>query len=279
MISGPSRLVLLGHPVAHSLSPLFQNAALRFMKIPVSYEALDVCADALAGSIGWLVAENVAGNVTIPHKERMAAHCKRLTTDARRAAAVNTFWVDSDGVLAGNCTDVGGFNALASEVIGEIPRGARVALLGAGGAAAAVLTALERWTDCSVTLWNRSRERAVALASRFSIITGVVSEAADAAQGASVVVNATSIGLLNSAHPISVDVLQQSAAVIDLVYRGGGTAWVRAAHERGLRASDGLPMLLEQGALAFERWFGLPAPRAVMREAVSRLDAAHGHRQ
>lgn len=278
MILGPDRLVLLGHPVAHSLSPVFQNAALRSMHLTVSYEALDVCEDAFAETIERLVAGHVAGNVTIPHKERMAAHCKRLTTDARRALAVNTFWVDSDGTLAGDCTDVGGFNALARQVMGEIPSGARVALLGAGGAAAAVLTALEGWVGCSVTLWNRSRERAEVLASRFDIVTGVVSSAADAAQGASVIVNATSIGLLNNAHPVPVSDLQPSSAVIDLVYRNGGTAWVRAARGRGLRASDGLPMLIEQGALAFERWFGLPAPRAVMLEAVSQVPAAHGHR-
>ena len=277
MSSGPNRLVLLGHPVAHSISPVFQNAALRFMKLPASYEALDVCADLFAETIDRLVAENVAGNVTIPHKERMAARCARLTADAKRAAAVNTFWIDTDGILAGDCTDAGGFDALAREVMGEIPRGLHVALLGAGGAAAAVLTALERWTDCSVTLWNRSRERAEALASRFDIVGGVVGSAADAARDALAVVNATSIGLLNDSHPVPISILQPTTAVIDLVYRVGGTDWVRSARNRGLRASDGLPMLLEQGALAFERWFGLPAPRAVMLDAVSRLPATHGH--
>ena len=279
MIAGPERLVLLGHPVAHSLSPIFQNAALRFMKLSVAYEAVDVSAEAFRETVDRLTIENVAGNVTIPHKERMAAHCKRLTANARRAAAVNTFWVDDDGVLAGDCTDVGGFNALACEVLGAVPRGASVALLGAGGAASAVLTALEHWEGCSVTLWNRSPQRAEALATRFSIVTGIASSAEDAVQHASVVVNATSIGLLDSLHPIPLEVLQSSAVAIDLVYRSGGTAWVRAARERGFQASDGLSMLLEQGALAFERWFGIPAPRAVMREALVRLPAAHDHGQ
>ncbi|MBC7791854.1 MAG: shikimate dehydrogenase [Anaerolineae bacterium] len=274
----PGRLVLLGHPVEHSLSPTFQNAALRFRKLFVPYEALDVRPDAFEATINSLVAEHAAGNVTIPYKERMALLCKRLTADARRAAAVNTFWVDDDGILSGDCTDVGGFNALAREVMGEIPRGARVAVLGSGGAAAAVLTALERWEDCTVQLWNRSRERAETLASRFSIATSVASSAEDAARAASVIVNATSIGLLNSDHPVPISALQPSAVVLDLVYRTGETAWVRAARERGLVASDGLLMLVEQGALAFERWFGMPAPRDVMRESVSRLPAAYGHR-
>lgn len=277
MIAGPDRLVLIGHPVAHSLSPTFQNAALRYMKLSLSYEALDVNAVVFAETIGRLVLENAAGNVTIPHKERMATQCEQLTVHARRAASVNTFWVDDDGILSGDCTDVGGFDALASEVMGRIPHDAHVALLGAGGAAAAALTAMERWRGCSVTLWNRSRERAESLASRFNIVARVASSPEDAVGEATVIVNATSIGLLNNVHPVSVSALQPSAAVIDLVYRSGGTAWVRAARESGLRASDGLSMLLEQGALAFERWFGVPAPRAVMREAVSHSPSAHGN--
>ena len=274
-----SRLVLLGHPVAHSLSPIFQNAALQFMKLPISYEALDVDEVGFAETVGRLVHERAAGNVTIPHKQRMATHCKRLTADARRAASVNTFWVDDDGILSGDCTDVGGFDALAGEVMGKIPRDARVALLGAGGAGAAALAAMERWMGCHVTIWNRSRGRAESLASRFDIVTKVESSPQDAVQGATVVVNATSIGLLNNVHPVSVSALVPSAAVIDLVYRDGGTAWVRAARESGHRASDGLPMLLEQGAIAFERWFGVPAPRAVMRAAISQLPVAHANPQ
>src|SRR6185437_9274147 len=137
-------LVLLGHPVRQSVSPIFQNAALRAAGLALTYEALDVEPGALGDRVRALVARRAAGNVTIPHKLAVAGMCETLTPLAQRAGAVNTFWVEQ-GALAGDNTDVGGFDELARRVLGSIPLGARVALLGAGGAAAAVLTAVERW--------------------------------------------------------------------------------------------------------------------------------------
>ena len=160
----PRRLVLLGHPVAHSLSPRFQNAALRSAKIPVLYEALDVLPDELDGTLDALKAERSGGNVTIPHKMRAAARCGRLTPVAERTGAVNTFFVDDDGVLVGDNTDVGGFDKLVRDTLGAEPAGIRVALIGAGGGARAVLAAVERWRECTVALYNRSADRAAQLA-------------------------------------------------------------------------------------------------------------------
>jgi shikimate dehydrogenase len=268
MTALPSRLVLLGHPVRHSLSPTFQNAALRSAGVPLTYEALDVPPAELATCIRALVAERAAGNVTIPHKEAVAALCDRRTAIAERAGAVNTFWVADDGALVGDNTDVGGFEHLATCVLGREPRALRVALLGAGGASAAVLAAVERWPGCEVTLQNRSAERRDALAARFSVVTRTSSDPAAAVRGCALVVNATSIGMSDDALPVPVEALEPDAAVIDLVYRRGGTPWVRAARARALRADDGLAMLLEQGALAFERWLGIPAPRDVMHRAL-----------
>ena len=140
----PGRLVLLGHPVAHSLSPRFQNAALQRAGIPLTYEALDVLAPDLPGAVRLLAEDGAAGNVTIPHKEAMAELCDVRTTLAERTGAVNTFWVDEARKLVGDNTDVDGVALLLTELLGA-PASGPVALLGAGGAAAAVLAALERW--------------------------------------------------------------------------------------------------------------------------------------
>jgi shikimate dehydrogenase len=266
----PGRLVLLGHPVAHSLSPRFQNAALRRAGIPLVYEAVDVPAERLAGTVRELRSVAAAGNVTIPHKQAVAALCDELTPLARRAGAVNTFWCDGE-LLIGDNTDVGGIEAATAELFGagpeHLPR--RVALLGAGGAAAAVLTAAERWRDVRERLFSRSLERARRLADRFGRVASPAERLEDALSGAGLVVNATPLGLRgDDALPVDLERLDPHAAVLDLVYRQGGTRWVRAARDAGLRAADGTTVLLEQGALAFERWFGIPADREAMRAAL-----------
>ena len=268
MRRAPGRLVLVGHPVAHSLSPALQNAALRHAGLPISYEAIDVPPDALDGTLRRLISARAGGNVTIPHKEAVARQCARLDAIAQRVNAVNTFRVADDGVLEGTNTDVGGFDALAREV-GALHSGARVAVLGAGGSAAAVLAALERWSGATVSLFNRTTTRAAALAEHFPIVTSVAPSAEEAVKAATVVVNATSLGLHpKDPFPVSIDSLRPDAAVIDLVYRPHETAWVRAARQGGHAAVDGLCVLLEQGALAFEWWFDIAAPRDVMRDAV-----------
>lgn len=272
--AAPRRLVLLGHPVAHSLSPRMHAAALAAMGSPLRYEAIDVPPDALDAQLDALVAERAAGNVTIPHKVRVAERCAELTPPARRAGAVNVFWVEG-GALAGDNTDIPAFAALAELTLGSPPGAERIALLGAGGAAAAVLAAAEQWRGARVTSFNRSRARAESLAARFPVVRAVSPTAADAVREATLVVNATPLGLHDGdPFPVAIDRIPADAAVVDLVYRPGGTAWMRAAAAAGLRARDGLEMLLEQGALALERWLGTPAPRAVMRDALVR-HAAH----
>jgi shikimate dehydrogenase len=259
----PGRLVLLGHPVSHSLSPTFQNAALRSAGIPLRYEALDVAPAALDAALDALAAGRGAGNVTIPHKEAVALRCDRLSRLAQRVGAVNSFRFEN-GALVGDNTDVAGFEAAVLEALGELPADAEIALLGAGGAAAAVLAAIERWRGAHVNLWNRTAPRAAALAARFGGFVEVKEEIEDAVAGAQVVINATAVGLSGDAHPAPLAALGGDAAVIDLVYRRGGTPWVRVARARGMRATDGLPMLIEQGALAFESWFGVAPDRSAM---------------
>jgi shikimate dehydrogenase len=255
--------------VAHSVSPLFQNAALKCAGIPLLYEALDTPPDGLDARLDALIAERAAGNATIPHKARVAARCERLSPIAERVGAVNTFRVDAHGSLVGHNTDVAGFDWLARTALGDLPLPQRIALLGAGGAAVAVLAAVERWPECTVRLFNRSAERRERVAERFPVVSESTDDVARAVKGCEMVINATSIGLGTSdALPVAMDAIERNAVVVDLVYRRGETPWVRAARAAGHRAADGLEMLLEQGALAFEWWLGVSAPREVMRAAL-----------
>ncbi len=263
----PGRLVLLGHPVSHSLSPAFQNAALVAAGIPLTYEALDVAPADLPAMAGLLADARAAGNVTIPHKEAFFALCRRRTALAVRVGAVNTFWTE-DGGLVGDNTDVGGFEFAVERVLRRRPESLTVALLGAGGAAAAVCAAVERWPSSRVLLVGRTRERAEQLAARFPETCSVVAGEADAIAEAQLIVNATPLGLEGALMPVSPGSIAPDTAVLDLTYRRGRTPWVRACRQRDLRADDGLPMLVEQGALAYARWFGQEPDREAMWAAV-----------
>ena len=264
----PARVVLLGHPVAHSLSPRIQNAAIRAAGLDARYEAVDIDPPQFDEVVDALKRDGAAGNVTIPFKERMLVSCDALSPVARRAAAVNTWWVDDDGRLMGDNTDVGGFDHAAREALdGGSLRDMTVGVLGAGGAAAAVLTAVESWPGCMAHVYNRTPERARTLCERFGSAARPVDDVG-VVGGADLVVNATSIGLKDDAMPIDLSLVRRDAVVIDLVYRPGGTQFVRALRERGTRASDGITMLVEQAALAFEKWFGVTADRARMWEAL-----------
>ena len=262
----PGRLVLLGHPVAHSLSPTFQNAALERARLPLRYELLDVQPDHLATTLDDLIAQNAAGNITIPHKEAVAQRCDRLTPLAERVGAVNTFWVDD--ALVGDNTDVGGFLQLLDVTAPDIERTRPVALLGAGGAAAGVLVALEQAGFADVAVHSRTASRAGALCERFTFAR-TAPTLREVIANAALVVNATPAGLDGSAVPFDVAGLAVDAVVLDLIVRRDETPLVRAARARGHRAAGGLEMLLAQGALSFERWFGVTPDWDAMRASVT----------
>jgi shikimate dehydrogenase len=259
--------MLLGHPIAHTMSPLFQNAALQRAGLALKYEAFDIAPAKLEDAVRRIREIGASGNVTVPHKETFAALCDTLTPIAARVGAVNTFWVD-DGALIGDNTDVGGFEEAVADAFGANRDWQRVALIGAGGGAAAVAAAVERWSGCSVAVWSRTAERAARLAERFTQVQHAPSLAA-ALAGAQLVVNATPLGLqADDAFPAPIHELPSRVCVFDLVYVRGETVWVRAARAAGYPAADGLGMLVAQGALAFERWFGEAPDRGVMWAAV-----------
>jgi shikimate dehydrogenase len=266
VIKRPKRLVLIGRSLGHSLSPTFQNAALQRAKLPLRYEALDIPASALDDTLEELSAQDAAGNVTVPHKQAVFERCDRLMPLAQRAGAVNTFWFEH-GELVGDNTDVDGIQAAVRQLLQRDPLDLTVGVIGAGGAAGAVLTAIESWPSSHALVHNRTAERAATLCARFASIAQP-SDVDDLARRADLVVNATTIGLRDGAYPVDPSRLRPSAMVLDIVYRPGETPWVQAARAHGLRAMDGLVMLIEQGAAAFERWFGFPPDRDAMWQAV-----------
>jgi shikimate dehydrogenase len=243
-----------------------QNAALQRAGIAMTYEAMDVVPAQLPTVAGLLRDAGGAGNVTVPHKEAFAALCASRSPVAERVGAVNTFWTD-DGALVGDNTDVGGFDAAIRRHFGSVHQQGVVVVLGAGGSAAAVLTAVERWNGARARIAARTTARAEALAARFATMTTVSRDLADAVHDASLVVNATPVGLSGNELPMDPALLPPGADVYDLTYRRGETPWVHACRARGLRAADGLAMLVEQGALAFERWFAAIPDRDAMRKA------------
>jgi shikimate dehydrogenase len=264
----PRRLVLLGHPVSHSLSPQIQNAALRAAGLDVRYEAVDVEAAELRGRLSLLASDGTAGNITVPHKTRAMDCMGSLTSRAREVGAVNTFALDGRGGLVGHNTDVEGFDAFARSV-GAIRDGLRIAVIGAGGAAAAVLAAIREWPNARARIIARNPQNAAALASRFSDVASVGHDSLHDRIAADLVVNATPVGLTDDSFPLELEKLEAHTVVLDLAYRPDTTAWVRAARERGHVAADGITMLVEQAAAAFTWWFDTEPDRDAMWRAVA----------
>lgn len=263
------RVVLIGHPVSHSLSPVMHTAALRAAGSTVQYEAIEVLPGALQSTLHSFRESNVSGNVTVPHKRHSLAAMQKLTPLASRVGAINTFWVDADGDLAGDNTDVAGFNEMMYEALGELPRNARVAVLGAGGAAAAVVTALEKWPGAVATVHARDLSQASVMQTRHSVVERAASMRDPSIHDATILVNATPLGIRdNDQLPAALDILAPGAIVVDLNYGPQETAFVRGARANGHLALDGLRMLLYQGVAAFHRWFGVDPDAGAMWHAL-----------
>lgn len=274
--NGTRLIALLGDPVRHSLSPAFQNAAIRAAGLDAVYLALRCDPPRLEGLLRGIAGAGGGGNITVPHKERAATLLDERSDAVVRTGACNTFW-EADGCLHGDNTDVDGFDAAAREVIGA-PAGARVLVLGAGGAARAAVLALVRARADAIHVLARTSSRARTL--RDDIDPGgrrvsVLEDAAPLArEGYDLVVNATPVGL-DSADPppLDLDRPRRVAALLDLACYGDATALVRQAEARGIPAADGREMLLCQGVAAFRRWFGAEPDVAVMRRALEAIPA------
>jgi shikimate dehydrogenase len=262
---------VLGYPVRHSLSPVMHNAAFRHLGLNWVYLAFEVSPESLPDALRGMRALGIRGlNLTIPHKEAAVALVDALTPAAQAIGAVNTlYW--HEGQLIGDNTDAEGF-LRALQAVGWQP-GGHALVLGAGGSARAVLYALKQ-AGCRVAIANRTLARAQPLQRAFGAdqVLPLQFEALRPLMPAvQLVVNCTSLGMEPDSEampPAPLDALPSEAWVCDLVYRPVQTRLLQAAHQRGLRTVDGLGMLVHQGALAFERWTGQPAPVEVMEATV-----------
>lgn len=264
----PSSLLIIGKPVTQSLSPLIQNAAIAAAGINAHYDRLEVDATELASVLHRCARDGIAGNITMPHKEAAHATIQRLTVLAHRIGSVNTFWVER-GELYGHNTDVEGALATIRALVPDQLTNRRVAILGAGGSAAAVLFAVHIAGCTDIHMHSRTPSRGSAIAARVNVPVHLAESALDAVRGAALVINATPLGMRDDdAMPVDAAVLDDSCAVFDLVYRRGETAWVRVCRARGLPAEDGLRMLVEQGAAAFRAWYGRDPSLEAMWNAV-----------
>jgi shikimate dehydrogenase len=268
----PFRLGVIGDPVAHSLSPALHQPALDQLGIPAVYKRWHTLAADLASRVEGLRDLGILGaSVTVPHKVAVMSLLDEVSPAARRAGAVNTI-VNRGGVLFGDNTDIYGFGITVSDALGG--RTPKVAIvLGAGGAARAVVLALEAARIEEIVVANRDDERAKQLAQDLHpapvrpmrLDEDFVSRELPRAE---LLVNATSLGWHPGEAPIALpglDLLPTGAVVADLTYRD--TDLLLAAQERGLETVDGLPMLVHQGAWAFELWTGSPAPVETMLAA------------
>ena len=249
------RLVIIGHPVSQSLSPVMHNAALAAKGWDIRYERLDVTPENLTGTLDALARSRCGGNITIPHKKTALASMRVVSDIAHKVGAVNTFWGDGFGALDGDNTDVEGFEASVRDLLGEIPSGLRIAVLGTGGAAAAALTAIDSWPSATASVHARDLARAMSAQMRHSAVVRVCSMRDPCLADADLIVNATPIGMGNDEIPIDLAHINSRAAVFDMVYQPDETRFVRESRNAGHKSMDGLRMLLHQGVAAFRLWF------------------------
>jgi shikimate dehydrogenase len=256
---------VLGFPVAHSRSPDMHNAAFRALGLDWRYVKLPVPPPLFPETVRALPGSGFRGaNVTIPHKHAAFELADERSPSAEAIGAANTLTFLDGGTIEAHNTDAPGFLAALGE---DDARGLRAMVLGAGGAARAVAWALQQSGAAEVAVWNRTPERARALADDLGVSCVLRPATCD------LLVNATSVGLeprLNEAETLEalqLDQLDPPRIAVDLVYGNAPTPLLEWARRGGSRTVDGLEVLVRQGALSFERWTGLEAPVEVMRAA------------
>lgn len=294
--AGTTVVGVIGNPVAHSLSPALHNAAFAGLGLDWVSVGFPVAGGSVDAALAGARALGIRGlSVTMPHKAAVAASVDRRTPIADRLGAVNCV-TNRDGVLVGDNTDGPGFVAALRHGVGFDPAGARCLVVGAGGAARAVVAGLADAGASEIVVVNRSHVRALAAAA----IAGSVGRAGDAedARGCDLVVNATPLGMAavdgarvgtarqgeEHAGPVTVGGsptwpvdpahLRPGHVVVDLVYHPAVTPWLAAARSEGATVMNGLGMLVHQAVLQLQTWTGLEPPIDVMWHAVTRHGAA-----
>jgi shikimate dehydrogenase len=283
------RVVLIGHPVAHSLSGAMQQAAFDAAGIPATYELWDRPPLELADAIAELRSDDFLGaNITIPHKEKAATLVDRATEEAHATGAVNTITREGKR-LVGHNTDVPGFRVALETLVGKQRMPRHAVVFGSGGGARAVVHGLVAEGFQRIVVFNRHLHRAEALVLFFarsaahmelrampwheSIIEAELAKA-------KVLVNATSVGLHGDETPIPAEVIPPDLLVMDLIYNPPRSRLLRDAAAAGCEVLNGEVMLLHQGAAAFTLWTGQAAPvelmHAKLAAGLAAADAAEG---
>ena len=270
--------MLIGDPVKGTLSPAMFNAAFQTLRLNWAYVAVAVPERLLPDAIGGIKAMNIAGfNVTVPHKIAVMNLLDELDESAEAAGAVNTVKNRREKLIGFNTDGEGALRALRAKV--GNPKGKRVILLGAGGAARAIAFSLVK-AGAELTIANRTVPRARALAGTIEQSLGVKVRSiplsrpnlAGAIKAADILINSTTVGMYPDTNKtlVTSNMMHRDLVVNDIVYKPPQTRLLREAKLAGARTVDGLGMLLLQGALAFEIWTGKPAPIKVMSSAIKR---------
>ncbi|MCX6644173.1 MAG: shikimate dehydrogenase [Candidatus Bathyarchaeota archaeon] len=276
IISGKTRVCgVIGDPIEHTLSPIMHNAAFKALKLDFAFLAFKVKVADVEKAVSGMRALGIHGlNVTMPHKSAVINYLDEVDQAAKAIGSVNTI-LNKDGRLFGFNTDgVGALQALREN--GVEPRGKKVLLLGAGGAARAIAYTLAREADELVIL-NRTAKQAAELANllKQTFDRKVVADALspntikDTLQDSDVLINATSVGMKPNANqtPVAFEWLRPDLAVMDIVYNPVETKLAKDAKAAGAKVVSGFEMLIYQGAASFEIWTGHSAPVEVMRHA------------
>lgn len=271
-----NRVVLLGHPVAHSLSEALQNAAFMELEVDATYEPMDTPVIDLASAVAALRGDEYLGaNITLPHKERVVPMVDRLTEEAQHTGAVDTITCDGDQ-LVGHNTDVLGIRPALEQLVGKRKMPKSAVVLGAGGGARAAVYALISASFQHVVVFNRHLHRGERLVKHFarsashmelrakpwheSVIEAELAKA-------QVLINASSIGRDPEESPLAAELLPPGMYVLDLHYVPKRTLLLKDAEAAGAAAvMNGDVMLLNQSAAAFELWTGQKAPMARLKK-------------
>ena len=272
--NGELLLGVMGDPIAQSRSPIMHSAALRSMGISGAYVPLHVTPDKLGEAVGAIRTLGFRGvNVTIPHKVAVMDYLDILDESAKDIGAVNTI-VNSNGFLTGYNTDgIGYVRSLKAEAISDLT-GARILVIGAGGAARGIIAALFREAPTSIRVANRTADKALELATEWSHKGNITGMSLDEVPGVlndiDVLINTTSVGMFPKMDetPVDASLFHKGMVVSDLIYNPLRTKILLESLERGCRIHGGLGMFVYQGAYALEYWTGMPAPIEVMRQTI-----------
>ncbi len=264
------KYAVIGNPAKHSLSPVMHMAGFLTSKIDATYEAITVLPADLDATVKRLSEQFNGWNITYPYKEDIIKYLDVISEDARVVGAVNTV-KSEQGKLYGYNTDGLGFVAAVKNA-GFAPNGSKVAMIGAGGAARAIVFELAR-EKAEITIVNRTQQKAEELGEQVEEACGCSIKCAPWEKGewltlSELIIQGTPVGMQNEPFTLDLEGMNNNALAVDLIYKSLETDFLRQAKKVGCRTMNGLEMLLYQGAYAWDIWFGRKAPIESMRKAL-----------